>query len=112
MYSKSALATFGDLAYLATLSLAILMKGPSFWDNMLAVPRRTKRPEAAETGLREKQFLYLKNCPNKLKPYLAVFAVLGVFKAASMVLGRPPWLPGLTTPLNGLPVLIMCLRTQ
>ena len=47
-----------------------LMKGPSFCESMLAVPSLTNRPELAETGL-------------------AVLDVLGVLRAASMVLGRP-----------------------
>ena len=56
----------------------------TFCDSMLAVPSRTCLPEAAETGL-------------------AVRAVRGVFRAASIVPGRPPCDPGRTTPLMGRP---------
>ena len=76
---------FGRPEYLPMLSLARLMKGPSFCDIMLAVPSLTWRPEADVTGL-------------------AVRAVLGVLRAASMVPGRPPDCdPGLTTPDMGRP---------
>ena len=84
MYSKRALATPGCWLYLPMLSLARLMKGPSDWDNMLAVPSLTKRPLVALTGL-------------------AVLAVLGVLRACSMVPGLEDWVPGLDTPLRGLP---------
>ena len=52
----------GWLAYFPMFSLAKLMKGPSDWDSMEAVPSRTNLPEVAETGL-------------------AVLAVRGVSKA-------------------------------
>ena len=67
-------------------NLAMLMNGPSAWDNMDAVPNLTNRPEADETGL-------------------AVRAVRGVERAALIVFGRPPADdPGLDTPLIGLPI--------
>ena len=48
------------------------------------MPSLTNLPELADTGL-------------------AVLDVLGVLRAASIVLGRPPWLPGRATPLSGRP---------
>ena len=75
----------GRPEYFPMLSLAKLMKGPSLCDIMLAVPSRTWRPEADVTGR-------------------AVFAVLGVLRAASIVPGRPPACdPGRTTPDMGRP---------
>ena len=51
---------------------------------MDAVPSLTNLPDVADTGR-------------------AVRAVLGVFNAWSIVPGLPAWLPGLETPLRGLP---------
>ena len=48
------------------------------------MPSLTNLPELADTGR-------------------AVLEVLGVLRAASIVLGRPPWLPGRATPLSGRP---------
>ena len=45
----------------------------------------------------------LTNLPDALVTGLAVWAVLGVLMACSMVPGRPPWVPGLTNPLRGRP---------
>ena len=50
----------------------------------LTVPRRTYLPEALVTGL-------------------AVWAVLGVRIACSMVPGLPDWVPGRAKPLRGRP---------
>ena len=84
MYSKSAFDKLLFVAYLDTFNLARFMKGPSGpTDNMDAVPRRTNLPEDEVMGR-------------------AVFAVLGARRANSIVSGRP-WVPGLMTPVIGLP---------
>ena len=79
---------FGLDAYFPTFNLAILMNGPSGWDNIEAVPNLTKRPDVDETGL-------------------AVLAVRGVERAVRKASGRPPAEePGRDTPLMGLPIII------
>ena len=89
MYSKSALAIFGLGAYFPIFNLAMLIKGPSGWDNIEAVPNLTKRPDVDETGL-------------------AVLAVRGVERAVRKASGRPPAeVPGRDTPLIGLPIIRM-----
>ena len=86
MYSNNALARFGRCAYLVKLRRAKLMKGPSSPPpaNIDAVPSRTKRPEAAVTGL-------------------AVCAVRGALIACSMVPGRCDCVPGRMNPVTGRP---------
>lgn len=69
------------------------MKGPSCCESIEAVPRRTNRPEADDTGL-------------------AVLAVLGVDNMALMVPGLPAEDPGLDTPLMGLPKILTIFGVQ
>ena len=61
------------------------MNGPSGWESMDAVPRRTNLPDALVTGR-------------------AVDAVRGVLMACSTVPGRPLCVPGRMKPVVGRPV--------